>query len=235
MIRITNILCPTDFSACAQAALPITCSLARDYGATLILLHVRSNPVTVVGEFGAIPPEPREPAETLKARMRECVPANFKGVMECEIQDGDAAEEILKKAQQRNCDLIVIGTHGRSGLYRMLVGSVAEAVLREAPCPVLTIKPTATKSSATSNPAEAAEAEPNLNANDLVTVCSVANPVEAEVIRNALKGERISCFVEGVQQAGLVGILGIPIKIQVRVGDFNRANKLIQTREAHRH
>ena len=235
MIRITNILCPTDFSPFAQAALPIACSLARDYGATLILLHVRTMPVTVVGEFGAFPPEPRESDETLKTRMRQCLPSDFTGVVECQIQDGDAAEEILKTAEQRHCDLIVLGTHGRSGLRRLLLGSVAEAVLRKAPCPVLTIKPTATKSSATSNPAEAAEAEPNLNANDLVTVCSVANPVEAEVIRNALKGERISCFVEGVQQAGLVGILGVPIKIQVRVGDFNRANKLIQTREAHRH
>ena len=235
MIRITNILCPTDLSAFAQAALPIACSLARDYGATLILLHVRPDPVTYVGEFGAIPPEPREPDETLKARMRQCLPANFKGVVECHVQDGEAVEEILKTAQSRHCDLIVLGTHGRSGLTRLLVGSVAEAVLRKAPCPVLTIRPRATEPSAAAKPTEAAEAEPNLNASDLVTVCSVANPVEAEVIRNALQGERIACFVEGGQQAGLVGTLGIPIKVQVRVGDFNRANKFIQTCEAHRH
>ena len=235
MIRITNILCPTDFSACAQAALPIACSLARDYGATLILLHVRTMPVTVVGEFGALPPEPRESDETLNTRMRQCLPSNFTGVVECQIQDGDAAEEILKTAEQRHCDLIVLGTHGRSGLRRLLLGSVAEAVLRKAPCPVLTVKPTATEPSARSAPADAAEVEPNLNSGDLVTVCSVANPVEAEVIRNALKAESIPCFVEGLQQAGLVGTLGIPIKIKVRVGDFNRANKFIQSREAHRH
>jgi universal stress protein A len=235
MIRITNILCPTDFSSFAEAALPIACSLAGDYGATLILLHVRPNPVTVVGEFGAIPPEPREPDETLKGGMRQCVPESFTGVVECQVRDGDAAEEILKTAQEGHCDLIVLGTHGRSGLRRLLVGSVAEAVLRKAPCPVLTIKPMATEPSVTSNPTDAAELEPDLNSGDLVTVCSVANPVEAEVIRNALNGERIPCVVEGVQQAGLVGTLGIPIRIQVRIGDFNRANEFVQTREAHRH
>jgi nucleotide-binding universal stress UspA family protein len=236
MIRITNILCPTDFSLFAQAAVPIACSLARDYGATLILLHVRPSPVTIVGEFGVmIPPEPREPDETLKARMRQCVPSSFKGMVECQIQDGDAAEAILKTAQQRNCDLIVLGTHGRSGLRRLLVGSVAEAILRRAPCPVLTVKPPATEPTAVSSSADAVEKEPSLNSNELVTVCSVANPAEADVIRNALNGERIPCFVEGAQQAALVGTLGIPIKIQVRLCDFDRACKFIQTCEAHRY
>ena len=54
------------------------------------------------------------------------------------------------------------------------------------------------------------------------------------MIRNALKGESIPCFVEGTQQAGIVGVLGIPIKVQVRVGDFDRANKFVKTHEAHR-
>ena len=233
MLRITNILCPTDFSPFAQAALPIACSLARDYGATLTLLHVR--PIltpAMVGEFGALLPEPAEADETIIARMRQSVPATFTGTVECQVEDGDAAEAIWKAAQWRRCDLIVLATHGRSGLGRLLLGSVAEAVLRKAPCPVLTIKPTPT---APPIPTETAEVEPALNGNDLVTVCSVANPPEAEVIRNALRAERIPCFVEGTQQAGLVGTLGIPIKIQVRVSDFNRANKFIQTREAHRH
>jgi len=232
MNRFMNILCPTDFSPFAQAAVPIACSLANDYGATLTLLHVRPMPVAVVGEFGVVMPlDVREPVETSKARMRQCVPAKFTGVLECDVRDGDAAEEILKTIKDRHCDLIVLGTHGRSGLLRMLVGSVAETILREAPCPVMTIKTTVPESSAT----ESADTEPDVNANDLVTVCSVANPVEADVIRNALQGERIPCFVEGFQQAGIVGVQGIPIKIQVRAGDYNRANKFIQTCEAHRH
>jgi nucleotide-binding universal stress UspA family protein len=232
MVRITNILCPTDLSLCAQSTLPIACALARDYGAKLILLHVRPMPVTVVGEFGAIPPDPREPEEMLKAKMRQTLPATFAGIMECLIQDGDVTEEILNTAQQRQCDVIVLATHGRSGLRRVLFGSVAEAVLRKAPCPVLTIKPTVPKLSTASGVDERVEAEPNLDANDLATVCSVANPMEAEVIRNALKGESIPCFVDGIQQAGIVGTMGIPIKIQVRVIDFNRADKFIQTQHA---
>ncbi len=232
MFCITNILCPTDFSPFAQAAMPIACSLACDYGATLILLHVRPLPLTLAGEFGALAPEPREPDAFVKARMRACVPANFTGVVECHVQDGDAAEEILTTAEHRQCDFIVLGTHGRSGLRRLLAGSVAEAVLRRAPCPVLTIKLTATEPAATS--IEAGDAEPTRNTNDLATVCAVANPVEAEVIRTALQGESIPCFVEGAQQAGLVGTLGIPIKIQVRVGDFNRANKFIRSCEGRR-
>jgi nucleotide-binding universal stress UspA family protein len=234
MTRITTILCPTDFSSCAQAALPIAFSLARDYSATLILLHVRPVPATVVGEFGALPPEQREPIEALKTRMRQWVPANFRGIVDCHIQDGDAAEKILKTAHQRNCDLIVLGTHGRSGLRRILIGSVAEAVLRKASCPVLSVKPRASEPAAAGPATDSAQEEPSLNSSELVTVCSVANPVEAEVIRNALKGESIPSFVEGAQQAGLVGTLGVPIRIQVRVGDFNRASKFIQIREAHR-
>jgi nucleotide-binding universal stress UspA family protein len=235
MIRITNILCPTDFSLHAQAALPIACALARDYGAKLILLHVRPVQVTAMGEFGAIPPDPREPEETLKAKIRQSMPANFAGIVECLVQDGDVTEEILKTAQQWRCDVIVLATHGRSGLRRVLLGSVAEAVLRKAPCPVLTIKPTAPTQSIASGVGDGTEAEPNLDANDLATVCSVANPMEAEVLRNALKSENIPCFVEGIQQAGIVGTMGIPIKVQVRVSDFNRADKFIQTHQARHH
>ena len=99
MLRITTILCPNDFSSFGEAALPIACSLARDYKAALILLHVRTEPVTVVGEFGAIPLEPPESDESLKTRMRKCLPANFKGVAECHIQVGDAAEAILQTAE----------------------------------------------------------------------------------------------------------------------------------------
>lgn len=156
MISFKNILCATDFSHSAQTALPVACSLARDYRATLIFMHVRPSPVTVVGEFGAMPPEPPEPVESLKAKLRQCVPSDFTGAVEYEVQDGNAAEEILKTAQKRHCDLIVLGTHGRSGLRRLLVGSVAETILRKADCPVLTIKPMAHELSAPSNPAEAA-------------------------------------------------------------------------------
>lgn len=231
MLRIANILCPTDFSPSAQAAISVACSLARDYGAALTLLYVREPVPAVMGEFGSIPPPPREPDDALIAKMRAHVPADSQGAIAFEILDGNAAEKILACARERSCDLVVIGTHGRTGLNRLLVGSVADAVLRGASCPVLTIRP---KAPAEAKSEDAEEPEPTLDANDLATVCSVATPMEAEIIRNALKQEGIASFIEGSQQAGMVGLLGIPIRIQVRVGDFDRAKKFIEKREAHR-
>lgn len=227
---IKRILYPTDFSPAAQAAAPVACSLARDYGAALVLLHVRQAPDVVVGEFGALPAGPLEAKGSLQARLRQMLPADFKGAVECEVADGDATAGILQAARDQRCDLIVLGTHGRSGLVRLLMGSVAEAVLRAAPCPVLTVKP----APEILRRPETEDAEPAVNRDELVTVCAVAQPTEAEVIHNALKAEGIRSFIQGGTQAGLVGTLGIPINIQVTAGDFNRASKFIQIREEHR-
>jgi nucleotide-binding universal stress UspA family protein len=67
-------------------------------------------------------------------------PESYANAVERNLQVGDAAEEIVRLAGKANCDLIVMGTHGRSGLGRLLMGSVAEKVLRKAPCPVVTVK-----------------------------------------------------------------------------------------------
>lgn len=238
MAAIRTLLCPTDFSECAQVALPVARALARDYGAKLVLLHVRARPPAVVGEFGALPTEPGEPEEAVRTNLRRLVPADFKGPVELLVRDGDAAAEILRVAQETRCDMIVLGTHGRSGLGRLLFGSVAEAVLREAPCPVLTIKPPRSESQAMPQfPERVADknAEPGVADTDLTTVAAVASPAEADIIRNALKNEGIGCFIEGAQQAGVVGVLGIPIKIQVRAGDAARAGKFIRGHDEHHH
>jgi nucleotide-binding universal stress UspA family protein len=228
MFRISRILCPTDFSAQSQIAMPIAFSLVRDHGAAITLLYVRPNPMPLVGEFGAIVPDSPEPIEPLKARLRQCVPTNYKGTVDICIGDGYAAEEILAAAKQRKCDLIIMGTHGRSGFGRLLMGSVAEAVLRGASCPVMTIKP--------SNEPVGTSPESNVAANgdptDMITVCTAANAVDAEVIRNALNADGIRCFTEGMNQAGLAGISGIPVKINVRAVDADRASKLIRNHEA---
>jgi nucleotide-binding universal stress UspA family protein len=229
VFRINRILCPTDFSAEAQAALPITLSLARDHGAAVTLLYVRPVPMPLVGEFGTVIPDPPGPIEPLQARLRQCVPANHKGTINFCVGDGNAAEEILATAKAQQCDMIIMGTHGRSGFGRLLMGSVAEAVLRGASCPVMTIKPS--KPGSAAQLAEA-DAEPAVNANDLVPVATAANAVDAEILRNALNAEGIRCFTEGMNQAGMTGTLGIPIKINVRATDFDRANKIIQNREA---
>ena len=185
MLPINNILHATDFSPHANCALRLACALARDYEAGLILLHVRPTQAIAFGEFGAVPPETPEPSEFVREKLRHLLPAHFTGRVECFVRDGEPAEEIIAAAQQSHCDLVVLGTHGRTGLGRFLLGSVAEAVLRKCPCPVLTVKQPLAE--AVAAPAPATEES------DLVTIYSVANPVEAEVIKNALKSEGIRC------------------------------------------
>ena len=140
MLPIKTILYPTDFSAFAQGALPLACALARDYSAMLIFLHVRQIPAVVYGEFGTVPPVLPESIETVTEKLRQLAPSEFTGRVEFHVRDGDADSEILNLAEQCHADLIVMGTHGRTGLNRLLMGSVAEAVSRKASCPVLTLK-----------------------------------------------------------------------------------------------
>ena len=140
MLAIKNILHPTDFSPYSVYALRLACALARDYGAALTVAHVRPIPSAAYGEFGAMPMEPMEPVESVKDRLRQLLPADYSGGVEYHVRDGDAATEILGLAQQSKCDLIVLGTHGRTGVGRLLMGSVAEQIVRKAPCPVLTVK-----------------------------------------------------------------------------------------------
>lgn len=140
MLPIKTILHPTDFSSPSSHALRLATALARDYSAGLILVHIRQPPAVVAGEFGVIPPPPEEPAEAVEARIRQLLPPDYKGRVECQVRDGHAATEILRLAKDRACDLIVLGTHGRTGLGRLLMGSVAEEIIRKAPCAVLTVK-----------------------------------------------------------------------------------------------
>src|SRR6476660_4273893 len=88
MLPFTRVLCPIDFSACSQAALPIACSLARDHSAAVVLLHVRPPLESIVGEFGSLPPEPPEPVELVKEKMQRSLPPNFTGAVMFEVKDG---------------------------------------------------------------------------------------------------------------------------------------------------
>src|SRR5262249_32720257 len=138
MLAVHTILHPTDFSEPSEYAFRLACSLARDYGARLIVLHVVTPPVVVYGE-GVVPPGPelyQGGANVKLSQMR--VPADAPS--ERRQKEGDPATEILGVAQETRPDLIVLGTHGRTGLGRLLMGSVAEQVLRRAPCPVLTVR-----------------------------------------------------------------------------------------------
>jgi nucleotide-binding universal stress UspA family protein len=138
MLPIHTILHPTDFSDRSWYAFQLACALARDYHARVILLHVIHPPIVAYGE-GVIPPDPESLVREADERLSELL-ARCDGVaVEKHVEEGDAREMILSYADECRADLIVMGTHGRTGVRRMLMGSVAEQVERRAACPVLMV------------------------------------------------------------------------------------------------
>lgn len=140
MNPIQIILHPTDFSEASKPALELAGVLAREYGATLCLLHVVEPLIADYDEQGMVllgsSERRRQKAETT---MWNC---DIPGVTVARmVREGSAAEEILATARKARVGLIVMGTHGRTGLSRALMGSIAEQVVRGAPCPVVTVKP----------------------------------------------------------------------------------------------
>jgi nucleotide-binding universal stress UspA family protein len=134
-----KILFPTDFSSSSDAGLAMAESLARDTGATLVIVHVEEPPAAYGGgEMYYGIPEPDKSA--LQEMLQKVVPADPAVPYEHRLVTGDPAEAIVNVAEKEGCDLIVLGTHGRTGFKRLLMGSVAEAVVRRATCPVLTVK-----------------------------------------------------------------------------------------------
>ena len=145
MIDIRRILCPIDFSDYSRRALDHAIAIARWYGSTVTALHVFSP--TPVAAYGTSP-EVFAPI-VLTAVDRDQLLADTKAFVAAEaapgitieavVREGTTAAEILDQASDMNADLLVMGTHGRSGFERLLLGSVAEKVLRKASCPVLTV------------------------------------------------------------------------------------------------
>jgi nucleotide-binding universal stress UspA family protein len=134
MFPVHTILHPTDFSPHAEQAYRTARVLARDYNARLIVVHVLTPPPFVTArEKERALAEPDGRVRDLRTRLRG-LSHTYK------ILQGRPAAEIVAAAKKVGADLIVMGTHGRSGLTRVLLGSVAESVLRKAPCPVLTVK-----------------------------------------------------------------------------------------------
>ena len=133
------ILHPTDFSASSQAALEVARLLARDHGARLVILHVTPPAILVDGTMAAEvdPSTFRTALEDLRTRLDG---PDLKYPIETRVVLGSAREEILATAQEIGCDLIVLGSHGRTALGRILMGSVAESVLPRATCPVMVVK-----------------------------------------------------------------------------------------------
>jgi len=140
-VQLKNILYMTDFSPAADAAAPYAAELAKRYGAKLHSLHVRPpviNPTT--------PPETwkglEEAAEIVAERNKRDLLHRFAGVQtEVLIADGDFWNNVEVATEHRKIDMIVMGTRGRSGIGKLLLGSIAEEVFRKASCPVLTVGP----------------------------------------------------------------------------------------------
>ena len=139
MLRIRNVLTPFDFSESSAGALKLAAALADDYGARLTLLHVAAAPP--VGMIGEIPVamSANESAE-MRRRLREIEVEPAAVAVDRVLVEGDPATEILAAAERIGADLIVLGTHGRTGISRLLMGSVAENVVRRATVPVMLAK-----------------------------------------------------------------------------------------------
>jgi nucleotide-binding universal stress UspA family protein len=139
MLAIKTILHPTDFSERSHYAFRLACALARDHGARLIVLHVAETPMPIASA-GVVILQPTINLDIPRAQLQRLRPPDPTIPVEHRLTVGTAAAAILEEADKSNCDLIVLGTHGRTGLGRLLMGSVAEQVVRRAPCPVLTVK-----------------------------------------------------------------------------------------------
>ena len=143
MLPIRTILHPTDFSDYSAFAFRLACSLARDHNARLLVLHVIDRPVVAYSGVMTAPPPPSpspEEHQALREQLQQLKPRGQAISTEYLLEEGDPATAIRQIAQERTCDLIVMGTHGRTGIPRLLMGSVAEHVVRNAVCPVLTVK-----------------------------------------------------------------------------------------------
>ena len=147
MPAIRRILCPLDFSAFSRHALEQGVALAREFGAEISALHVFAlSPVVQTVPAGAylgIDPLSLSASQraALTAELREFTyEVDARGVvLHTGVEDGDPVDVIVKRATDWPADLIVMGTHGRTGLGRLLLGSVTERVLRRAACPALTV------------------------------------------------------------------------------------------------
>lgn len=162
-----HLLVPTDFSEPANGAIQLASEEAALHRAKVTLLHVLPTDartgvhyvtgVSMPGPPGDFDPEAgghvggapllsqaevvrRDPAEEALTKLRDLAANTFAGPWEAEIALGQPADTIVRLARERHVDCIVMSTHGRTGLEHALLGSVAEKVVRLAPCPVLTVK-----------------------------------------------------------------------------------------------
>jgi nucleotide-binding universal stress UspA family protein len=145
MIDLRRILVPTDFSKFSDVALTYAAALAQRFGAELYLVHVVQDLALFVPDaVGVAPISP--PIEQFTAAAREALgrvsrDERLKGLtVHTEVIEGTPFYEIIRFARETEIDLIVVGSHGHTGLAHVLLGSVTDKVVRKAPCPVLTVR-----------------------------------------------------------------------------------------------
>ena len=144
MLHINTILHPTDFSDAAMQSLQLARSLARDHGAKLVILGV-AMPAMPVSEVYVPVGEMAGQVEEMRRQVTKLASTITDVPVESHALQGIPGHAIVSVADEIQADLIVMGTHGRSGLSRLVMGSVAEDVMRHAHCPVLTMKPRTTE------------------------------------------------------------------------------------------
>jgi nucleotide-binding universal stress UspA family protein len=147
MSRIRTILHATDFSPASRRAFQRAVEMAKGYRAQLLLVHVVTPEVPLMMGDGYVSPKVYEQmeaavwAEAQKQLQRRVEQARRAGVrVKSLLLEGIAHERIVRAARGRKADVVVIGTHGRTGLARLFLGSVASRVLAVSPCPVLTVR-----------------------------------------------------------------------------------------------
>lgn len=145
--RLRHILVPLDFSDNSRKALRYAIALARQFGARITLLHV-VEPLIYPADSGFVPVEAhawegnllKETKARLDALVREEMPSDL--AVETAVVTGNAFMEVAEVAREKKVDLLVITTHGYTGLKHLVLGSTAERVVRYAPCPVMVVRET---------------------------------------------------------------------------------------------
>jgi nucleotide-binding universal stress UspA family protein len=156
-MEFRRIVVSTDFTENSLPALEAAFGLASEMTVKLYIVHVVEIPAVAAPPMASVVPPVDQLYKAAKERLDGLVPENFKYDMAIEtvVLTGTPAAAISEFAKDKDVDIIVVGTHGRKGLARVLMGSTAEALLREAPCQVLVVKPKAPSSDV--HPHEAGE------------------------------------------------------------------------------
>ena len=145
MIEIRHIFCPVDFSDISRRALDQAVAIAKWFEARLTVMYVHHVPIPTLATAPLVAPLPTEAValslterESWQRQLQACLPSAAAGIpIDCLVAEGDVAAEILAVADA--ADLLVIGTHGRSGFERLVLGSIAERLLRRVGCPLLIV------------------------------------------------------------------------------------------------